>query len=355
MSALRPAVWPRSDPAAARLLCIDPRTGSLGDARLRDLPELLGGGDLLVVNDAGTLPASLCGHTRLGSIEVRLAGTPAGDKEPAVWPAVLFGPGSWRQRTEDRRPPPPLEPGDAIRFGAGGVGGQDGIRAEVVSVSPLTPRLVELAFELAEQDLWPALFRLARPVQYSHLAGRLSLWHVQTAFGSRPWSVELPSAGWPLRPPLLRELRRRGVGVTAVSHAAGLSSTGDALLDALLPLPEQTDIPVETAAAIDHAKRAGGRVVAVGTSVVRALEGRALSGRSPLRTGRGTTRLRIGPDHALRVVDGLVTGLHAPGESHFELLRAFAPRRVLEAGLRHAVAAGYATHEFGDLSLLLAA
>jgi len=360
MSALRPAVWPRSDSSAARLLHVDTRTGSLRDARLPDLPGLLGPGDLLVVNDASTLPASLVGHTRLGPVEVRLAGIP--ERERAAggsWPAVLFGPGSWRQRTEDRPPPPRLAPGDEIRIGAlpaqRRAGGEDGLRAEVAWVSPLSHRLVELVFGGSDEALLPALYRLGRPVQYSHLVGPLALWHVQTAFGSRPWSVEMPSAGWPLRPPLVRELRRRGVAVTAVTHAAGLSSTGDALLDALLPLPERTEIGADAAAVIERTKRSGGRVVAVGTSVVRALEGRALEGRSPLRSGVGTTRLRIGPDHALRVLDGLLTGLHSPGETHFELLRAFAPRRVLEAGLRHAVEAGYATHEFGDLSLLLAA
>jgi len=93
----------------------------------------------------------------------------------------------------------------------------------------------------------------------------------------------------------------------------------------------------------------------VGTTVARALEGRALEGGLPLRPGAGTTRLRLGPGHSRRVVDGLLAGLHSPGESHFELLQAFAPRALLESALRHAAAGGYTAHEFGDLGLILAA
>lgn len=339
------ATWPRAA-RAARLLWLDPQALQVRDACVRDLPALLRPGDLLVVNDAGTLPASLAGECRLGPVEVRLTGPPEAAAD-GRWLAVLFGAGSWRQKTEDRPAPPPLQPGDRIAFGGGT------LSAEVVLVSPISARLVALTFDLAEDAVWPALFRVGRPVQYSYLRGPLSLWHVQTAYGARPWAVEMPSAGWPLRLPLLRRLRERGVTVAGLSHAAGLSATGEKALDAVLPLPERSDIPEATVQAVQVAKRAGGRVVAAGTTVVRALEGRAAEG--PLRPGPGMTTLRLRPAHTPLIVDGLITGLHEPGESHFDLLQAFAPRPLLEAAVSHAKAEGYLGHEFGDLSLILAA
>jgi S-adenosylmethionine:tRNA ribosyltransferase-isomerase len=343
---LSPAVWPRENESATRLLVVDPSSGLLRDALVGDLPQLLRPGDLLVVNDVATLPASLSGTTRRGPVEVRLAGPPEDDAPPRNgWPAVLFGAGAWRQRTEDRPAPPSLRPGDRIVFRQGE------LSATVANVAKRSERLVELRFDRDDAELWTLLHRLGRPVQYSHLCGPLDLWHVQTPYASRPWAVEMPSAGRAIRPPLLRALRRQGIEIASLSHAAGLSSTGDPALDALLPLPERTELPPDAIEAIERAKSSGGRVVSVGTTVTRALEGRAVLG--PLRPGRSLTRLRIGADHVPRVVDGLLTGLHAPGESHFELLQAFASREVLESALRHAAAFGYLGHEFGDVMLIL--
>ncbi len=344
---LSPAAWPRAEAEGARLLHVDPAAGTIVDVFLRDLPKHLRAGDLLVVNDAGTIPASLVGTSRRGPVEVRLAGLPEEPGRP--WPAVLFGAGSWRQRTEDRPAPPRLEPGQRVVFGEGA------LAAEVVGVSAVSPRLVDLRFDRDEDGLWSALQRFGRPVQYSYLRGPLSPWHVQTPYAARPWAVEMPSAGWALRLPLLRRLREGGVGIASVSHAAGLSSTGDPALDAMLPLPERSDIPPVTVHAIDRTKALGRRVVAVGTTVVRALEGRAAEHRGTLVPGPGVTGLRLGPRHSRRVVDGLLTGLHEPGESHFELLQAFAPKPLLEAAVRHAADAGYLGHEYGDLSLVLPA
>ncbi len=342
--AIVPASWPREHDAA-RLLHLDPSSGRFEDAWVRDLPSLLRAGDLLVVNDAGTLPASLSGTSRRGPVEARLAGVPADASGP--WPAVLFGAGTWREKTEDRGAPPLFVTGDRLVFGGGA------LAAVVAGVSAASPRLVDLCFDQDGAALWAALHAIGRPIQYSYLRGTLAPWHVQTAYAARPWAVEMVSAGWPLRLPLLGELRRTGVAVSSLTHAAGLSSTGDPALDAMLPLPERSDIPASTLDAVARARDAGRRVVAVGTTVVRALEGRAAEGGSPLRAGPGVTTLRLGPDHSLRVVDGLVTGLHEPGESHFELLQAFASRALLDAALAHAAGEGYLGHEFGDLSLML--
>lgn len=263
---------------------------------------------------------------------------------------MLFGAGSWRERTEDRPAPPRLLPGDRIQLEAPGP--QERLVAEVASVSRLSPRLVELRFDRDGARFWAALFRLGRPVQYSYLDRPLPLWHVQTPFAGRPLAAEMPSAGRVLRVPLLRALRQGGVAVATLTHAAGLSATGDPTLDAALPLPELSLMPPQTVTAVEDARAKGGRVVAVGTTAVRALEGAWRDG--ALRAGAATIDLRLGPGYEPRVVSGLLTGLHEPGESHFELLQAFAPRALLEAAVAHAAASGYRGHEFGDTSLVLA-
>jgi S-adenosylmethionine:tRNA ribosyltransferase-isomerase len=356
VAALRAAAWVRPDPAKVRVLRVDPRAGAYSEARVGTLAELFRAGDLLVVNDAATLPASLVGMSSRGPVEVRLAGLPAPDGTAAslTWPAVLFGAGSWRERTEDRPAPPRLAVGDTLGFHRSQSGSAVSLSAVIASVSTLSPRLVELQFDRSGGALWAALYRHGRPVQYSYLCGPLRLAHVQTGYASRPWSMEMPSAGAPLHVPFLRSLRRRGVELASVSHGAGLSATGDQALDAALPLPERSDVPLATVEAVERTRAAGGRVVAVGTTVVRALEGAAERGGGRLLPGVFVTSLRLGPGFHPRVVDGLLSGLHEPGESHFELLRVFAPEPLLRAVVDHAAARGYLAHEFGDLCLMLA-
>jgi S-adenosylmethionine:tRNA ribosyltransferase-isomerase len=337
------ATGPRGH-AEERLLHLDPSAGRFRDTRLTDLPALLRRDDLVVVNDAATLPASLAARTPGGApVELRLLGEAGAGR----WRAVLFGAGDWHTRTEERPAPPVLRPGDVLQL--------DGLRATVLSVWYPSPRLVELHFDTEGAPLWSALYRLGRPIQYAHLEAGLALSDVQTAYASRPWAAELPSAGRPLNWELLLALKRQGIALAAVTHAAGLSSTGDPALDHALPLPERYDIPRETVEAVGQARARGGRVVAVGTSVVRALEGCALRHGARLAAGRGLTGLVVGPGFVPQVVDGLLTGFHEPGSSHLGLLRAFVPPPLLDQAYAHAEAAGYRGHEFGDSNLILAA
>jgi S-adenosylmethionine:tRNA ribosyltransferase-isomerase len=332
------ATWPREDPLGERLLVIDPRAGMYRDASVRDLPRLLRRGDLVVVNDAATLPASLMGKSALGApVEVRLAAR-RGD----TWTSVLFGAGDWRTKTEDRAAPAKLAPGDVLVF-------DETLSARVVRV--YSPRLADLTFLPGGEGFLRALYRLGRPIQYAYVRRPLPLWAVQTSYASRPWAVEMPSAGRPLTWSLLFELGQRGIEVAPLTHAAGLSSTGDGDLDARLPLPERSDIPEATVHAIVDARRRGGRVVAVGTSVARALEGRVAQGE--LTAGEGETDLQIGPGFRRRVVDALFTGMHEPTASHYALLGAFAPAPLLRAAYAHAAEVGYLHHEFGDSSLIV--
>jgi S-adenosylmethionine:tRNA ribosyltransferase-isomerase len=333
-----------------RLLVVDPAARSFGETRTTALPRLMAPGDLLVVNDAATLPASLHGRDQAGRpVEARLAAEAGDDAGGAHYWAALLGAGDWRQRTEDRAPPPPVAPGDGLMFGRLG--------ARVVARSPLSPRLVSLRFDEDGDALLAALYRAARPVQYAYLAHELPLWAVQTAYAARPWAFEMPSAGRPLSWDILLALRRGGVRWAALTHAAGLSSTGDAAIDAALPLPERFDIPAATVSAVLETRRRGGRVVAVGTTVVRALEGAAARGGGRLRAGTGTTDLRIGVggdfEFRPRFVDGILSGVHGADESHFALLGAFAGRALLGDAVAHADQRGFTGHELGDAMLVL--
>jgi S-adenosylmethionine:tRNA ribosyltransferase-isomerase len=148
---------------------------------------------------------------------------------------------------------------------------------------------------------------------------------------------------------LLAALRRAGATLTTVTHAAGLSATGDPALDAALPLPEPYDVPAATAAAVNACRAAGGRVLAVGTSATRALEAAAADGLVAPGPGRATVRL--GPARRPRVVDAVLTNMHAPGESHAALLSAFIPPDLVRRGWDAAAAAGYRAHELGDVTL----
>lgn len=338
------ARWPRPDPLEERLLVIDPASGAPSDSRIRDLPAWLGEGDLLVVNDAATLPASLRGRTAAGAeVEVRLLEAPL----DGTARAVLFGAGDWRMPTEHRPGPPRLVPGERITVPGAG---SDALTLAVTAVHPEMPRQITVRFSVTGDALWTALYRLGRAVQYSYVSGTLALWHVQTAYGARPWAVEPPSAGRPLRWSVLETLRKRGVKLASITHAAGLSSTGDPAIDAALPLPERYEIPAETVEAVAAARR----VIAVGTTVVRALEGCAARHGGRLVAESAVTELKLGSSSQLVVVDGILTGMHEPASSHFQLLQAFAPERVLLEAHAHALAGGYLWHEFGDSCLVLA-
>ncbi len=332
---MSPASWPRQWPLEERLLVVDPSRGRFEAHRVRDLTQFVSARDLLVINDAATFPASLRGATAAGeAVEARLLLSREG-----AWRAVLFGAGDWRTRTEDRPPPPRVREGDALVFTS--------LRARVERVLHPSGRLVALRFEASDESLWSALYRHGRPVQYAHTRAPLALWHVQTPFASRPWASEMPSASRPLAWELVLALRARGARFATVTHAAGLSSTGDAGLDAALPLRESFDVGAETMRAIASTRAGGGRVIAVGTSVVRALESAARANASS-----GDTDLLVNEHHALSAVDALFTGMHEPGTSHDALLHAFAPAPLLSRAHAHALANGFLGHEFGDSMLI---
>jgi S-adenosylmethionine:tRNA ribosyltransferase-isomerase len=335
---------PTQRPSTARLLHID------AHGNIRHLPrskfvELPQPGDLVIANDAATLPASLSGlHVSTGRvIEVRLAGKPSlAARDAQRFIAVVFGAGDHRTRTEDRPLPPTLNPGDELQLGE--------LRAGVERVLD-HPRLVQLRFDAKPDELWRGLAAHGRPIQYAHMNEPLALWDVWTTIAGEPVAYEPPSAGFVLDWQLLSAFRQRGIQFATLTHAAGISSTGDPTLDRRLPLDEPYRIPVATEQAIALALCEGRRVVAIGTTVVRALEDSAATYGS-VAAGDGVARLRLGPDTHLRVVDAILSGTHESGTSHYDLLHAFADGAVLRRADDALDSAGYRTHEYGDSVLI---
>lgn len=331
---------PIQRPRQAKLLAVDGR-GRIDHRPRSRFVDLFRPGDLVVANDAATLPASLTGeHLRTGRpIEVRLAGRESLSSESIRRPtAVVFGDGDFHTRTEDRPTPPNLEAGDRLALGP--------LRATAESLLG-HPRLVRLLFEGSPDEVWEGLARHGRPIQYSHVAAPLALWDVWTPIAGPPVAFEPPSAGFTLDWNALASMKARGARFATLTHAAGISSTGDVELDALLPFDEPYLIPPSTAAAVGQAKARGGRVVAIGTTVVRALEHAATGGGS-VRAGAGLANQRIGGSSRLRIVDAILSGVHEPGTSHYELLRAFVDDDTLRRADEQLTSRGYRTHEFGD-------
>jgi S-adenosylmethionine:tRNA ribosyltransferase-isomerase len=341
---MKPATAPTQRPRDARLLVMDAQ-GSIEHHARAALTDALRPGDVLVANDAATLPASLTGtHTPTGAeIEVRLAGRRSLVVEHVhEFMAVVFGAGDHRTRTEDRASPPPLRAGDRLELGPLG--------ARVLRTLG-HPRLIALRFDGSADAIWAGIARHGRPIQYAHVDTPLHLWDVWTRIAALPVAFEPPSAGFVLDWQLLTALRERGIGFATLTHAAGLSSTGDPRLDARLPFDEPYFIPASTVAAIARARSRGGRVIALGTTVTRALEHAAARPGGP-QPGESLATQRLGAGTRLAIVDAIVTGTHEPGSSHHALLRAFVDEGRLQRIDAELECARYRTHEFGDSVLV---
>lgn len=332
-------------PANAKLLVVDEQRHLIHVPR-SEFVEFLRPNDLVIANDAATLPASLSGvHQRTGkTIEVRLAGRSSLDPlDVKRFSAIVFGDGDFHLRTEDRPLPPPLQSGDTLVLGP--------LRATVAELLGHA-RLVSLLFDGTPDQIWSGLASHGKPIQYSHMQTSLELWDVWTRIAGPPVAFEPPSASFILDWHVLSEIREHCAAFETITHAAGISSTGDEDLDHLLPFDEPYHIPEATAKAVEITRRRGGRVIAVGTTVVRALEA-AATGDGHLRSGDGVAKGKIGPATRLRVVDAILSGTHEPGTSHYELLRAFLEDSTLERATSELIAQGYRTHEFGDSVLIL--
>jgi S-adenosylmethionine:tRNA ribosyltransferase-isomerase len=306
--------------------------------RFRDLPDQLRSGDLVVVNDSATIGAQIDGHRPGHGPVVVHAATPLDD-------------GSWvielRTSPDASRPILDAEPGERLF-----VDGLSAILREPYPRSDSSPtgvgnRLWRADFD---QDLGATLRRHGRPIAYGYLDRRYPLEAYQSVFADRPGSAEMPSAGRPFTLKLITALAIRGIAVATVTLHTGVSSqdAGEG------PQPERFEVSGVTARQVRDTRRAGGRVIAVGTTVTRALES-AVGPDGAIGPARGWTERVVTQEAPPQVVDGLITGWHNPQASHLLLVEAVAGPELSQAAYDAAVRGGYLWHEFGDSALLLPA
>ncbi|MCD2194699.1 S-adenosylmethionine:tRNA ribosyltransferase-isomerase [Actinomycetospora endophytica] len=301
--------------------------------RFADLGEYLGAGDVLVVNTSATLAAALDARG-------------PGGEPTVVHVSTSLDDGSWI--VEPRRPDGPdrsVVAGDVFALA-------DGVALTLAAPYPdpdaALTRLWRARTE-PRREVAPFLARHGRPIGYGYLAGAYPLAEYQTVYATQPGSAEMASAGRPFTERLLVRLMARGVVVAPIVLHAGVSSPEKHEP----PLPERFAVPTTTARLVTSTRAAGGRVVAVGTTVVRALES-AADPDGTVHAASGWTDLVLGPDRPARAVTGLVTGLHAPEASHLLLLEAVAGPELVGRAYDAAVAHGdYLWHEFGDSTLFL--
>jgi S-adenosylmethionine:tRNA ribosyltransferase-isomerase len=310
---------------AVRMLVSRGAAGTVSHHRFGDLPGLLRPGDLLVVNTSGTLPAAV----RISPMLAVHFSTPLSD---GAW-LVEF-----RSHNAGVSSPARLSlpPGSDVKLPG---------RATLRLADQVSGRLWRARLSTA---VVPYLLKHGTPIRYSYVDREWDIAEYQTVFASVPGSAEMPSAARPFTPEIVTALVRAGVLIAPVTLHTGVSSL-EADED---PYPEPFDIPPATARLVNHVRWEGGRVIAVGTTVVRALES-AVSPDGLVQAAGGWTGHVVTPSTGVLAVDGLLTGLHEPRSSHLRMLAAFAGQDLLSRCYEEAIRGGYLWHEFGDVHLML--
>jgi S-adenosylmethionine:tRNA ribosyltransferase-isomerase len=312
-----------------RLMVAEREAETIDHARFDELTEHLRAGDLLVINVSATLPAAISGRRRDGAaVRVHVS-----TRAPALgedWRVIEL-------RTPDGGAPVHGRAGEVVALAPDG-----GAAFELVAPYTTSTRLL-LARYSGPEPLSELLARHGEPIRYGYAAEPWPLSDYQTVYATVPGSAEMPSAGRPFTPELIVALLARGVAFAPVLLHCGVSSPERHEA----PFPEYYEVPRATARLIETTRRGGGRVIAVGTTVVRALE---TVGEG---AGRGWSDVVVTPERGVSVVDGLITGWHEPAASHLQMLEAIAGAPLLARCYDAALAHGYLWHEFGDSHLLL--
>ena len=338
LSAKEPPEWSGSRRRdAVRLLVLNRRTGKVTHSRFERLCDFLVPGDLLVFNVSRTLPALLSGWRESDQlkVEVRLASHLSDNSWLALIRSVL-------------------PENDAVLEERNSViGFRFGLSARLESPYREIPGMWKVRFSTSGSELIDLIYRLGEPVRYQYVSKPWGLSYYQTIYARDPGSAEMPSAGRAFTWKMFLQLRKMGIETANITLHTGLSSYLDDELDRRHPtIAEEYSIGTRTASKIGAVSCAGGRVIAVGTTVVRALESAAQAD-GMVRAGHRYSGLMITPDYPLRVTDGILTGLHEPTASHLELLSAFISPVFLNEAYIGAVELQYLWHEFGDLNLII--
>jgi S-adenosylmethionine:tRNA ribosyltransferase-isomerase len=317
-----------------RLLVSRTAAREVSDHAFAALPDLLLPGDLLIVNNSATIPAA-----------VQVSSSLAEGGPLAVHFSTAMPTGEWLVELRSGREPTTTP-----------FGGTRGLRLQLPGGVALTltdsfsPRLWLARLSTA---VIPYLLRHGQPIRYSYVPRPWPTEAYQTVFATFPGSAEMPSAARPFTPQIVTRLVSRGVAIAPVTLHTGVSS----LEGGEDPYPESYDVPATTARLVNVTRQSGGRVIAAGTTVVRALESARLAG-GPAEEGKvaaaaGWTSHIVTRDTGVAVVDGLLTGLHEPLSTHLWMLAAFADDDLLSRCYGVAADSGYRWHEFGDVHLLL--
>ncbi|HEX5095822.1 MAG TPA: S-adenosylmethionine:tRNA ribosyltransferase-isomerase [Acidimicrobiia bacterium] len=317
---------------AVRMMVADKSNLEIVHTYAHDLPRFLDEGDLVVVNTSGTLAAALDALGEDGTpLVVHLS-----QRLPAeAWLVELRRPdnGSTKPWFDD-------PPGRELRLVGGGT-------VALASRLPGSQRLWLATLSLPD-PLLTYLTKHGRPIRYGYVTQDWPLDMYQNVYSREPGSAEMPSAGRPFTPELITRLIAKGVDVAPLVLHTGVSS-----LEANeQPYPEWYRVAPSTAARVNRTHDEGGRVIAIGTTVVRALE-TVSDKRGVVHPGEGWTDLVVTPERGVHTIDGMLTGWHEPEASHLMMLEAVVGRPVLEVAYAAAEADGYLWHEFGDVNLLL--
>ncbi|WHY86497.1 S-adenosylmethionine:tRNA ribosyltransferase-isomerase [Neobacillus novalis] len=312
-----------------RMMVLDRTTGEIKHDHFFHLADYLQPGDLVILNNSRTIPAVLQAKWRRDTnqlapkVEIRLARRRGED----TWDALIVA--------------NPVKTGDILQF-------SPELAATVIGEKENSP-LKLIHFSKKGTDLFNIIYDLGEPIRYEYIEQPWELDYYQTVFACHPGSVEMPSAGRAFSWELLFELKRKDIQVDFIQLHTGLSYLLD---DSLVQTPEDNDeeyqISDRTMERIIQTKASGKKVIAVGTTVVRALETAAKN-----EALSGMTNLYIDQHFPIKIADGIITGLHEPKASHLDMLSAFISEQNLLKAYDQAIGAGYLWHEFGDMNLII--
>ncbi|MBB6453850.1 S-adenosylmethionine:tRNA ribosyltransferase-isomerase [Salirhabdus euzebyi] len=326
LNATEPIEWTKGKRDQVRLMVMKRDNGERYHDQFSNIASYFKKGDLLVFNNSRTIPPVLEGKSPIGEVEIRLSRKLSNHE----WEVLIVN--------------PDYHIGLSIHF-------PGNLKGTIVDYSKNRP-LVIMSFNQSGSNLFNAIYQIGKPIRYEYIKKPLPLEAYQTVYGTVPGSVELASAGRAFSWELLTELKRKGIQIAFLSLHAGLSYYEKDRWPSPEEHPEPFNIPKETADLINETKKQGGRVIAVGTTVVRALES-AVNKFQTVESMDTVTNLYIYKGFSLKVVDGLLTGLHEPEASHLDMLAAFIKEDFLFAAYEEAIHYNYLWHEFGDMNLIL--